>query len=47
MMEEDGLLIWVGYLLSVATAVYLTLILHVIEAAGQRAWQYFFGVLPG
>lgn len=47
MMEEDGVLIWVGYFLSVATAVYLTLILHVIEAAGQRAWQYFFGVMLG
>ena len=46
MMEEDGVLIWVGYALSVATATYLVLILHVIEAAWQRILQYFLGVLP-
>ncbi len=45
MMEEDGWLIWAAYLLSVGTAIYLTLILHIIEAAWQRAWQYFFGTL--
>jgi hypothetical protein len=29
----------------VGTVIYLTLILHVIEAAWQRAWQYCFGLL--
>lgn len=47
MMEEDGALIWAGYSLSVATAIYLVLILHVIEAAWERVAQYFFGVLLG
>lgn len=45
MMEEDGVLIWVGYVLAVATAIYLTLILHVLEAAWERMAQYFFGLL--
>jgi hypothetical protein len=47
MMEEDGALIWAGYVLSVATAIYLVLILHVIEAAWERMAQYFFSVLLG
>lgn len=45
MMEEDGLLIWVGYAVSVGTAIYLMVILHVLEAAFQRIYQWLFGVL--
>jgi hypothetical protein len=45
MMEEDGVLIWVGYAVSVGTAIYIMLILHVLEAAFQRICQWFFSVL--
>lgn len=45
MMEEDGVLIWVGYTVSVGTAVYIMLILSVLEAAFQRLYNYFFSVL--
>lgn len=45
MMEEDGILIWVGYAVSVGTAVYIMLILSVLEAAFQRLYNYFFSVL--
>lgn len=45
MMEEDGVLIWVGYAVSASTAIYIVLILHVLEAAFHRAFQWLFGVL--
>lgn len=45
MMEEDGVLIWVGYTVAVGTAVYIMLILSVLEAAFQRLYNYFFSVL--
>lgn len=45
MMEEDGVLIWAGYGVSVGTAVYIMLILSVLEAAFQRLYNYFFNVL--
>jgi hypothetical protein len=45
MMEEDGVLIWVGYIVSVGTVIYLLMILHVIEATLRHAYDYLFGVL--
>lgn len=47
MMEEDGVLIWAAYALSVSTAIYLMLILTALEAAFLRLYNYFFAVLPG
>lgn len=47
MMEEDGLLIWAGYALSIGTAVYLTLILVALEAAFLRLYQFLFAGLLG
>ena len=45
MMEEDGVLIWVGYAMSVGTAIYLMLILTAFEAAFLRVYKYFFALL--
>lgn len=45
MMEEDGVLIWVGYGVSIGTAIYIILVLAALEAAFQRLYNYFFGVL--
>jgi len=38
-------LIWVGYIVSVGTVIYLLMILHVIEATLRHAYDYLFGVL--
>lgn len=45
MMEEDGILIWVGYAVAIGTAIYIGLILHVLEAVLHRACQWLFGLI--
>ncbi len=45
MMEEDGVLIWAGYAVSVGAAVYIFMILSVLEAAFLRIYHTLFSVL--
>ncbi len=47
MMEEDGVLIFAGYAVSVGTTIYLALIFSALEAAFLRLHNFFFGLLLG
>ncbi|MBI5802046.1 MAG: exopolysaccharide biosynthesis protein [Verrucomicrobia bacterium] len=47
MMEEDGVLIWAGYLVSAGTIAYLLVILSALEAAFLRLFHSLFAVLLG
>jgi hypothetical protein len=45
MMEEDGVLIWVGYAVSLGSITYIILVLSALEAAFLSACNYLFGAL--
>ena len=47
MMEEDGVLIWVAYAVSMVTTAYIFLIVSALEAAFLHFYEYFFSILPG
>ena len=47
MMEEDGVLIWVGYAVSMGTIAYLAFVLSMLEGVFQQFYSYFFAVLWG
>jgi len=44
MMEEDGVLIWLGYVTSVGTIIYLAFIAVTLKAVALKTWAWIVGL---